>query len=325
MQRCTALIVSFLFFFNGFFLYAQETDFPQWKPLSDNVDSLIQDSVRKAYILNHRPLAETELTAFPLQVSEGFYGRFVGHFLYRGPFFLLASKEDTPGLSYKKRQHSEWEFYIFAFLFLLLGLLTHYYRAFFQKMFRAFVNNGFILKQTREQMGQSSVASFLFNIFFVLSATIFLYLGVNAQYLQDVADSWWLLLFIFVSLSALYLFKTVFLHFIGWMFNVQEACSKYLFVVFVVNKVAGFFLLFSAFFMAFAGPATADEIFTVTLYILGFVLLFRMVKAYTVFFRQPGAGLFSFIVAFLSLELIPTAVLIKWILRDVQPLLTGFI
>lgn len=294
-------------------VHAQDTLLNQPKGLSQNVDSLIQDSLLQAFILNHRPLTEKELSLLPLVESRGFYGEFIGYYLYNNGFYAIKPAHDFLPHAYRAGSHQEWIFYSLAFLFLFAGLLNTFFSGYLPKLFRAYINDGFIFKQTREQMMQSRLVSFLYNVFFVLSGTLFIFLGLDIEHHSMGKERWGLLLLILGFLSCIYVFKTMLLQFLGWAFGMQEVFRNYLFVVFVTNKIAGFLVLLSCCAMAFMGLTTSKGVFFFTLCILALMVLFRCVKAYTVFSRQAGAGSFSFIMAFLSLELLPTAVLIKWI------------
>lgn len=329
MQKLFALIFLFFFLWDTGDLVAQETGFQETgfqepELLSENVDSLIQDSLRKAYILSHRPLTEREWSLFTLKVDKGFYGEFVGNYLYGSPYFKLRLAADIQPLSYRIRLNREWIFYSFALLFLYLGCINTYFRGYIQQLFRSYFSDGFVFKQTREQMSQSSLASFLCNVFFLLTASLFVYLGMDPDHQQG-NDRWGLLAMVFAFLSIVYLFKVAFLRLTGWVFNMREAFYHYGFVVFVSNKVAGFLLLVSTFFMTFLAQKIGQDIFFSTLYLLGFMLLFRAVKAYAVFSRHMQTGVFGFTMAFISLEVIPTAVLIKWGSSEMGILFANFL
>ena len=324
MQKFFALIFLFFFLLDRGNLFAQETAIQEPELLSENVDSLIQDSLRKAYILNHHPLTEREWSSYTLKEDKGFYGKFVGYYLYTSPYFKLRLAADVTPHSYRMRLSREWVFYSFAFLFLYLGCINTYFRGYLQKLFRSYFSDGSVFKQTREQMSQWSLASFLCNVFFLFTASLFIYLGMDPDHQQG-NNRWDLLAVIFGFLSLVYLFKAIFLHFIGWVFNMREAFDHYGFIVFVSNKVAGLLLLFSTFFMAFLAQEISSDIFVTTLYVLGFMLLFRAVKAYTVFSRGVQTGVFGFAMAFVSLEMIPTAVLIKWGSTEMGILLSNFL
>ncbi len=329
MRKLFALIFLFFFLWDPVDLLAQETgfqelDFQEPELLSENVDSLIQDSLRKAYILSHRPLTEREWSLFTLKEDKGFYGNFVGNYLYTSPYFKLRLAADVTPHTYRIRLSREWIFYSFALLLLYLGCINTYFRGYIQKLFRSYFSDGFVFKQTREQMSQSSLASFLCNVFFLLTASLFIYLGMDPDHQQG-NNRWGLLAMVFGFLSIVYLFKVAFLLFTGWVFNMREAFDHYGFVVFVSNKVAGFFLLISTFFMALVTQEFAPEIYGATLYVLGFMLLFRAVKAYAVFSHQVQTGIFGFAMAFISLEVIPTAVLIKWGSSEMEVLFAHFL
>ncbi len=74
-------------------------------------------------------------------------------------------------------------------------------------------------------------------------------------------------------LAAIYLVKFVVLKFIGWVFSISRATDIYIFIVFLVNKMLGIFLLPFLILITFSGPELAREIFITISLAMVFVLL----------------------------------------------------
>ena len=58
-------------------------------------------------------------------------------------------------------------------------------------------------------------------------------------------------------LAAIYLVKFVVLKFIGWVFSISRATDIYIFIVFLVNKMLGIFLLPFLIVIIFSGQECA--------------------------------------------------------------------
>lgn len=295
---------------------AQEGTAQEFAPevISENVDSLIRDSLLKEYILSHRSLVPEEINRFSLQQKEGLYGNWVSHYLDKAgmnrKFFST-----TPDQPRKKKAGREWIFYSFAFLFLVLGLLNRLFNGYLKKLSRAYLNDGFVLKQTREQLIQLPQASLLFNLFFVLSASLFIYFGLGSNTVTG-PERWSLIAWAVLFLIVIYTFKFLFLRFLGWVFSLKEAFENYIFIVFVNNKLMGILFLVSSFIMAFSDQRAVDTVFRLTLYATGIFILFRCFKGFRIFSRKADEGMLILLLAFISLELLPAALLIKFMVKE---------
>jgi hypothetical protein len=117
---------------------------------------------------------------------------------------------------------------------------------------------------------------------------------------------------------CIYLFKLIFLRTIGWAFGQKEAFENYLFVVFLNNKLLGLLLLFSSFLLAFSGDTTSNTLFATTLVVVALMFIYRFFRGYQTFSRQTRMGVFSLLLAFFSVELIPSAVVIKFVSQAVN-------
>ena len=60
-------------------------------------------------------------------------------------------------------------------------------------------------------------------------------------------------------LAAIYLVKFLVLKFIGWVFSISRATDIYIFIVFLVNKMLGIFLLPFLIVIIFSGPRMREK------------------------------------------------------------------
>lgn len=315
----------FLFLLGMSAASAQELDIAVPEIVSDNIDSLIADSIRKAFILNHRPIDSAELNSIELGQAKGFYGSYVTEYMEKADFYkvnasaprLFVSERNPPGL--------EWIFYIFVLLFLFLSLVNAFFGNYLQKVFRVFANEGFAYRQAKDQMTQSPLAALLMNILFVLSGTIFVFFGFGADRLFTGIERWQSMGLILGLLVVVYISKYVFLQFMGWVFNLREAFEGYIFIVFLNNKVSGILMLLASSVMAFTEPGSGMFIFKLSLFLLGIIFLIRYIRGFQVFSKQARLGVFNFLLAVISLEILPSAVLLKFISRSFSFLMGGYL
>lgn len=296
--------VSFILLFNLFFHFAVK---------SQDTAQLAIDSARNAFILNHKPLSAQELNRFVLEKRTGkIVGSYVQYYLEQRTSYPITQKAIGPEVSKRKVAHLEWIFYSFAGLFLLVALIRYLWEEFFDKVFLVYFNQGFILRQKKDAMMLWSLPSSLLNILFVLSGSFFLFFGLGSNYVLVGMDRWQVMLFMLTVLSIVYFFKYFFLQFLGWIFKQNEAFEQYSFIVFLNNKILGILMLVASFVMAFSGRGDYEDIFTFVMYIIAILFGLRLINAFRIFISQTRAGVFNILLAFISLELLPTAMLLKF-------------
>ncbi|MFM1794999.1 MAG: hypothetical protein RL642_1384 [Bacteroidota bacterium] len=295
-------------------------DYP---PVEINIDSIIQDSLRKAFILNHKPLTETEKEAIPFQKSNSVYGVYANYFLGQVGWYSLAIPQGSLYSPKRVRENLEWIFYSFLFLFLFMALLGKYSNGLLRRLWKIYVNDGFIYRQSKEQMHQQPLFSLALNVLFIFSSGLFVFFGLNWDHQFTGNMRWLILATSFLVIAFVYLFKHVLLKLLGWAFGQEEAFEDYLFVVFLNNKLAGLIFLFSSFVMAFSATSFSAFIFRITIFVIVLMLAYRFLRGYQVFTKQSRIGFFTLILAFVAMELIPTAVVIKFLSKTVDLYLTG--
>jgi hypothetical protein len=251
------------------------------------------------------------------------YGTLVQHYLINAESFAIGRKALGPEISKRKRVHLEWIFYSFAGLFMLLGLVRYLWGEYFDKVFLVYFNQGFILRQKKDAMMMWSLPSVLLNCLFVLSASFFIFFGLGSNNYLIGIDRWQVMLFFLIVISIVYLFKYFLLQFLGWMFKQKEAFEQYSFIVFLNNKIVGVVMLVSSFMMAFSGTDGYENMFKTVLYIIGILFGLRLINAFRIFGLQTKAGIFNILLAFISLEFLPTAMLLKFATKSLFLLTDG--
>jgi len=318
-------LLMFIFFLLGMSAAsAQESDIFVPEPVSANIDSLIADSVRKAFILNHRPVDSAELNGIQLGQAEGFYGNYVSRYMAKVEFYKANAPASRQFISKRNTPRLEWMFYSFALLFLFLALINAFFGNYLQKVFRVFANEGFVYRQAKDQMVQTPLASFLMNILFIFSGTIFVFFGLGANRLLAGVERWQSMGLILFFLVIVYTSKYIFLHFMGWVFKLKEPFQGYVFIVFLNNKISGMLMLVASSLMAFADPGVGFFIFRLTLFLLAIIFFIRYIRGFQVFTKQARMGVFNFLLAIISLEILPSAVVLKFIANNFEFLLGGY-
>ncbi|MEY3921546.1 MAG: hypothetical protein RL634_1307 [Bacteroidota bacterium] len=280
---------------------------------SQDSTQLSIDSARNAFILNHKPLTFQELNHFILEKrSSKIYGSYTLPYIEQQHAYPINRPAIGPEVSKRRVMHLEWIFYSFAGLFLLLAFIRYFWGEYFDRVFLVYFNQGFILRQKKDAMMLWSLPSALLNILFVLAGSFFLFFGLGSNYVLIGMDRWQVMIFMFTILSGVYFFKYFFLQFLGWIFKQHDAFEQYSFIVFLNNKILGILMLVASFIMAFSEEGSYKNIFTVVIYLISILFGLRLINAFRIFIAQTKAGFFNILLAFISLELLPTAMLLKF-------------
>lgn len=295
----------------------------EYAPSEINIDSLIQDSLNKLFILNHKPLTAAERSLVVIKKEKSVYGEYVKYYLDNTQWYSLAIPRGTLYATKKTRPNLEWIFYSFLFLFLFTAVLGKYSNGLLRKLWKVYINDGFIYRQSKDQMSQQPLLSIALNVLFIFSGGLFLFFGLDWDHQFTGNLRWYILLSSIAVIALVYLFKNIFFRILGWAFRQEEAFEDYLFVVFLNNKLMGLILLFASFLMAFSSATSSIYIFKFTLFLITLMLLYRLLRGYQVFSRQSRIGLFSLLLAFISLELIPSAVIVKFLGKTIDLFVTG--
>ena len=88
MLRC--FLFSIFLLIGAALAEAQEVAVPEQPYV--NVDSIILDSMRKAYILNHKPLSEKEILHFSAKGNSRVYGEFIAPLIDRSMIYNMKGK-----------------------------------------------------------------------------------------------------------------------------------------------------------------------------------------------------------------------------------------
>jgi hypothetical protein len=206
-------------------------------------------------------------------------------------------------------------FYSILALFLFFAFVKNAFPKYLNDLFRVAFRRTLKQRQLGEQLVQTPLPSLFMNIFFLVSAAM--YLDLLFRYYQFATGySFWLLFFyIMVALGAMYLVKFVSLKLSGLLFNISQTTDAYIFIVFMVNKIIGVLLLPFIVILAF----TDNEFHQVGL-ILSFIVVFtmltyRFILAYGLVRNQIRVKPFHFFLYLCCFEIAPLLLIYKLLLR----------
>lgn len=212
--------------------------------------------------------------------------------------------------SFKQIVNKDFLFYILLGNVFILALIQIIFPRYFKNIFSIFFQTKFRQNQTKEQLSQDNVASFLLNILFVLSGSTFI--AIINQVFEVTAFTYWKTFLIAVFLlSGTYLVKLLFTRFMGWVFNRSDMVGSYNFLVFIVNKIIGVSLLPFMFLLAFSTHYLQQLAFTSSIIFISFLFLFRLFSTYKNLHRALKITALHFFLYFCAVEILPLLLMYK--------------
>ena len=196
-------------------------------------------------------------------------------------------------------------FYLLLGMSIFFGILKLTFPRYFSNIFRVFFNTSLRQAQLADQMLQSSWSSIFYNTLFFLSAGLLVFIFLQ-NYFPDTGWSpfvFYLLSVVFLSL--MYLVKFVWLSFFSWVTGLRRELHRYVFIVFLTNKILGVVLLIFLPFLLFADSQISAQLQILIFAVIGFFLIIRFLKAYSLVKSQLRISLFHFLIYLVALEVLP--------------------
>ena len=140
---------------------------------------------------------------------------------------------------------------------------------------------------------------------------MYLWLLLDYFHLINEANNKKALAFCVLSIAFIYIGKFCVLKFIGWVTGMAEASNTYIFIIFLVNKIAGIALIPFIIILAFASRPWQESMVILSFLILGLLFLLCFIRSYNLLQRQLSLNKLHFLLYIISLEVLPILVIYK--------------
>jgi hypothetical protein len=208
--------------------------------------------------------------------------------------------------------------------YLIIGILFYFalvrasYEKYFSNLITLFFRVSLRQQQIREQVLQAPLPSLLLNLQFIISGGLFAsFLLLYSRWGEGVSF-WQLYGYCMFGLTAIYLSKYVVLKFCGWIFNISRATDTYVFVVFLVNKMLGIFLLPFLILIIFSGTELRQILITVSLAMVFVFLVYRVLAGYRPIRAEIKLSPFFFLLYLCAFEIAPLLLIYKVLLNYLE-------
>ena len=211
-----------------------------------------------------------------------------------------------------------------GFFYLLLGILFYFalVRIFFEKYFNNLLTLFFRVslrqQQIREQVLQTPLPSLLLNILFVISGGLYACFLLHFYHIGEGTRFWMLYLCCMGMLGGIYLVKFLVLKFLGWVFSISRATDIYVFVVFLVNKMLGIFLLPFLILITFSDNQAREIFITISLIMVLILWVYRTMAAFRPVRNEIKLTPFYFFLYLCAFEIAPVLLIYKVLLTYLE-------
>lgn len=231
--------------------------------------------------------------------------------LFKNRLLNTNAEPVSLAIQIKKIKSNDIFFYVITLLVLLLAFLKYFFRRYFTNLFKVFFNTSLRQNQITDQLLQAKLPSFLFNIFFVVSGGVYVYVLLLQFHLLKADNNWLIIFFSIILMALVYFIKFFTLKFTGWITGLAGEVNMYVFVIFLINKIIGIFLVPFVIVMAFARPEIVKAVVLISLICIGLFLLLRFFRSYALIQNQLKISKFHFLLYITGLEILPLMLIYK--------------
>jgi hypothetical protein len=226
--------------------------------------------------------------------------------------FLNHDARSVSQVERPRKKDNETEiFYLIAGLLFLFGIIKTVYGRYFSTLFRVFFNSSLRQSQLTDQLVQAKLPSLFFNIVFVLSGGLYVYLLLQRISNESNSIKWLYLMGCVAAFIIVYFIKYFSVKFIGWVSGLNAEADTYIFIVFLINKIIGICLLPIIVVVAFADPIITNAVLVMSIVFIGVMLLFRFIRSFSLLQHKLKISRFHFLLYIFSLEILPLILIYK--------------
>ena len=205
-------------------------------------------------------------------------------------------------------------FYLIVGILFLYGLINNLFPQYYPKLFSQFSQSSLRMLQNREQLVQNTVASMASNVNFILCFSLMSTLLIFNRHLLPITF-WEAYLYVSIFFLLLYLGKYICLQMVGFIFNVNDLISTYIFVVFLINKVLGILLIPFILILAFSSPVYYTIAIVGAAILTLLLFLYRYLFSLTSVRNKLHISSFHFFLYLCAFEILPLIILYKFIVQ----------
>lgn len=233
------------------------------------------------------------------------------HVLSINPGFNFTGKPVVEIFEIHRPNSKDSLFYLLVGILFYFALIRIFFEKYFNNLMTLFFRVSLRQQQIREQVLQTPLPSLLLNILFVVSVGLYACFLLYYSRIGQGVRFWVLYAWCMLLLGSIYLVKFVILKFIGWVFSISRATDIYIFVVFLVNKMMGIFLLPFLILITFSGMEAREIFITISLAMVFVMWIYRALASYRPVRNEIKLTPFYFFLYLCAFEIAPLVLIYK--------------
>jgi len=284
-------------------------------------DSVATATITPAATPKDSPVARTPAPMTPLPViptpgppAISFWEKV----LSINPYFNFTGQPVVEIFSIHRPNSKDSLFYLLVAILFYFALTRIFFEKYFNNLMTLFFRVSLRQQQIREQVLQTPLPSLLLNILFVISGGLYACYLLHYSQLGAGIPFWVLYLNCMLLLGTIYFVKFLLLKFIGWVFSISRATDIYIFIVFLVNKMLGIFLLPFLIVITFSGPQLREVFITVSLAMIFVLWTYRILASFRPVHNEIKLTPFYFFLYLCAFEIAPLLLIYKVLLTYLE-------
>jgi Domain of unknown function (DUF4271) len=234
------------------------------------------------------------------------------------PVLPFNKKPAASNLYVRKQSENESLFYFLIVLLFYFACIKLFFGKYIDNLTTLFFRVTMRQQQIREQLLQTPLPSLLLNILFTVSCGLYLTLLTRYYNFAFFGNFWVTLLYAIGFVAGIYLGKFVVLKITGWIFNIRSATDTYIFIVFLVNKMIGIFLLPFVILMSFPNRYLLPVLVLLSYIMLILLLSYRFINSFRPIRSEIKVNRFHFFLYLCAFEIAPLLLIYKVLLAFVE-------
>lgn len=238
--------------------------------------------------------------------------------LSHSPFFPFMAKPLVENVEIHHPNSKDSLFYLLLAILFYFALVRIFYEKYFNNLLTLFFRVSLRQQQIREQVLQAPLPSLLLNILFLITGGFYASYLLRYYHLAGDIHFWVLYLNCMIGLGVIYLTKFLVLKACGWIFGIFRATDTYTFVVFLVNKMLGIFLLPFLILITFSESVAREIYVTLSLIMLLVFLVYRVFASFKAIRGEIKLTPFHFFLYLCAFEIAPLLLIYKVLLTYLE-------
>lgn len=214
----------------------------------------------------------------------------------------------------KEFHGKETLFYILLAVLLFFAFMKFSFPKYISDLFQVAFRTTMKQRQIGEQLIQTPIPSILFNLFFLVTASLYIYFVFQHYHIAPELGFWLVFLYSFCFLAVIYIIKFITLKLSGALFNISDTTNGYIFIVFMINKIIGIFLIPFLIVLAFSDYQIYQPSLTLSFIAVAGLLAYRFILSYSLIRNQIRVNPFHFLLYLLAFEIAPLLLIYKLLL-----------